>query len=161
MMKRVKNQSGLFGVFRALPFPLHLRDSSNGPNFNSFGPKYNSPEGNLQGRAIRTNLRDCVFHERNHDGLNIRNCDITHPGIRNLSVLFDCAERNLAAGCHTMLNPLLRGKSVDSGDNRADHHYSIHQGIVVLFIINAHQEGDQGSSGGEGFHDKERIQVGR
>jgi hypothetical protein len=27
----------------------------------------------------------------------------------------------------------------------------------VLFVINAHQERDQGSSGGEGFHDKERV----
>jgi len=56
-----------------------------------------------------------------------------------------------------MLNPLLRGKSVDSGDNRTDHDYSIHEGVVVLFVINAHQERDQGSSGGEGFHDKERV----
>ena len=60
-----------------------------------------------------------------------------------------------------MLNPLLRGKSVDSGDNRTDHDYSIHQGIVVLFVVNTHQEGDQGSSRGKGFHDKERIQVGQ
>jgi len=56
-----------------------------------------------------------------------------------------------------MLNPLLRGKSVDSGDNRTDHDYSIHEGVVVLFVINAHQERDEGSSGREGFHDKERV----
>jgi hypothetical protein len=27
----------------------------------------------------------------------------------------------------------------------------------VLFVINAHQEGDQGSSGGEGLHDKKEF----
>ena len=31
----------------------------------------------------------------------------------------------------------------------------------MLFVINAHQEGDQGSSRRKGLHDEERIQVGR